>query len=236
MSRSISWVRPFGPRRSRLMRSGEEPGSIEYSAVTHPLPLPRIQRGTSSSTIAVHSTRVRPKDTITEPSAKSVKSRSKVIGRSSSGSRPSALMAGTLPPTSGTMDRSAGCRDRSVAGPGLPTPMTDLFPAPDTPRRHRTRPTIRRVRRARRDRRRRRRRVDSAIVLARWSSSGGVAVGGYLRGRRPAPRASAARRAPVDDREPTPSVPDGLIGVDLDRGRRARRRRSTTGCSWWATR
>ena len=41
---------------SRSMRSGDEPGSIEYSAVTQPLPLPRIQRGTSSSTDAVHST------------------------------------------------------------------------------------------------------------------------------------------------------------------------------------
>ena len=38
------------------MRSGDEPGSIEYSAVTQPLPLPRIHRGTSSSIIAVHST------------------------------------------------------------------------------------------------------------------------------------------------------------------------------------
>ena len=35
---------------SRRIRSGEAPGSIEYSAVTQPLPLPRIHRGTSSST------------------------------------------------------------------------------------------------------------------------------------------------------------------------------------------
>ena len=63
---------------------GRQPGSIEYSAVTQPLPLPFIQRGTSSSTDAVHSTRVRPKATSTEPSADSVKSRSKVMGRSSS--------------------------------------------------------------------------------------------------------------------------------------------------------
>ncbi len=54
------------------MRSGDEPGSIEYSAVTHPLPLPRIQRGTSSSIDAVHSTLVRPKLTSTDPSAISV--------------------------------------------------------------------------------------------------------------------------------------------------------------------
>ena len=57
---------------SRSTRSGDEPGSIEYSAVTQPLPLPRIQRGTSSSTDAVHSTRVRPKETSTEPAAISV--------------------------------------------------------------------------------------------------------------------------------------------------------------------
>ena len=43
------------------------PGSIEYSAVTQPLPLPRIQRGTSSSIDAVHSTWVPPKVTRHEP-------------------------------------------------------------------------------------------------------------------------------------------------------------------------
>jgi len=96
MSRWISWVRPDGlpSFTSRRIRSGEEPGSIEYSAVTQPLPLPRIQRGTSSSIEAVHSTRVRPKLTRTEPADMSVKSRSKVTGRSSSGRRPSARGAG----------------------------------------------------------------------------------------------------------------------------------------------
>src|SRR5690606_17755246 len=69
--------------------SGDEPGSIEYSAVTQPLPRPRIQRGTSSSTEAVHSTRVRPNDTRHDPRAISVKSRSNVIGRRSVGARPS---------------------------------------------------------------------------------------------------------------------------------------------------
>ena len=93
ISRWISCVRPDGlpSLTSRRMRSGDEPGSIEYSAVTQPLPVPRIQRGTSSSTDAVHSTRVRPKVTSTEPSAMSVKSRSKVMGRSSSTARPSAV-------------------------------------------------------------------------------------------------------------------------------------------------
>ena len=94
ISRWISWLRPEGlpSLTSRRTRSGDEPGSIEYSAVTQPVPRPRIQRGTSSSIEAVHSTRVRPKLTRHDPAAISVKSRSKVIGRSSSGARPSALI------------------------------------------------------------------------------------------------------------------------------------------------
>ena len=74
ISRWISWVRPDClPRAaSRLARSGVEPGNIEYSAVTQPLPVPRNHRGTSSSTDAVHKTTVRPKLTRTEPAAISV--------------------------------------------------------------------------------------------------------------------------------------------------------------------
>ena len=62
------------------MRSGDEPGSIEYSAVTQPLPVPRSHGGTRSSTDAVHSTRVRPNSTSTEPAANSVKSRANASG------------------------------------------------------------------------------------------------------------------------------------------------------------
>ena len=69
MRRWISWSRPLVPRRTR---SGEEPGSIEYSAVTQAPPLSRSQRGTSSSTEAVHSTRVRPNTASADPSAISV--------------------------------------------------------------------------------------------------------------------------------------------------------------------
>ncbi len=74
MSRWISTVRPLclPLAASRSMRSGDAPGSIEYSAVTQPLPELRIQRGTSSSIDAVHSTRVRPKLTSTLPAAISV--------------------------------------------------------------------------------------------------------------------------------------------------------------------
>ena len=57
---------------SRPTRSGDEPGSIEYSAVTHPLPVPLSHGGMRSSTDAVHNTRVRPKSTSTEPFAISV--------------------------------------------------------------------------------------------------------------------------------------------------------------------
>ena len=60
-----------------------------YSAVTQPLPVPFIQRGTFSSTEAVHNTRVLPKETKTDPAAISVKSRWKVSGRNSFAARPS---------------------------------------------------------------------------------------------------------------------------------------------------
>ena len=74
ISRWISTVRPLclPLAASRPTRSGDEPGSIEYSAVTQPLPLSRIHRGTSSSMLAVHSTRVRPNDTRHDPAAISV--------------------------------------------------------------------------------------------------------------------------------------------------------------------
>ena len=77
------WPLPGRPAR------GSIPGSSEYSAVTQPRPLPRIHRGTSSSTLAVHSTRVRPAETSTLPAAITVKSRSKLNGRRSSAPRPS---------------------------------------------------------------------------------------------------------------------------------------------------
>ena len=74
MSRWISWVRPdcLPLAASREARSGVDPGSMEYSAVTHPLPEPRIQGGTRSSTEAVHNTLVCPNVTRTEPGAMTV--------------------------------------------------------------------------------------------------------------------------------------------------------------------
>jgi hypothetical protein len=45
---------------------------MEYSAVTQPFPVPRIQGGTRSSTDAVHKTFVWPNVTSTEPGAMTV--------------------------------------------------------------------------------------------------------------------------------------------------------------------
>jgi hypothetical protein len=60
---------------------------MPYSAVTQPSPLPRRKPGTRFSTLAVHSTRVSPKHTSTEPSAWRVKPRWMTTGRSWSGCR-----------------------------------------------------------------------------------------------------------------------------------------------------
>ena len=69
--RWISCVRPLClPRAaSRSLRVWVARGSMPYSAVTQPSPLPRLCGGTFSSTEAVHSTWVSPKATSTEPSA-----------------------------------------------------------------------------------------------------------------------------------------------------------------------
>ena len=71
ISRWISCVRPLClPRAaSRSLRVCVLRGSMPYSAVTQPSPLPRLCGGTFSSTEAVQSTWVSPKATSTEPSA-----------------------------------------------------------------------------------------------------------------------------------------------------------------------
>jgi hypothetical protein len=58
---------------SRSLRVFVARGSIPYSAVTQPRPLSFRKGGTRSSTLAVHSTRVSPNSTSTEPSAWRVK-------------------------------------------------------------------------------------------------------------------------------------------------------------------
>ena len=71
ISRWISMVRPEGAafETSRGVRVAVARGSMEYSAVTHPLSAPRRNHGTLSSTDAAHSTRVLPTSISAEPSA-----------------------------------------------------------------------------------------------------------------------------------------------------------------------
>ena len=75
MSRWISCVRPvcLPLAASRSVLVCVERGSIPYSAVTHPRPEPLTWLGTFSSAVALQSTRVRPKQQSTLPSACSVK-------------------------------------------------------------------------------------------------------------------------------------------------------------------
>jgi hypothetical protein len=69
--RWISCVRPLclPLAASRSLRVWVARGSMPYSAVTQPSPLPRLCGGTFSSTEAVHSTLVWPNSISTEPSA-----------------------------------------------------------------------------------------------------------------------------------------------------------------------
>ena len=71
MRRWISWVRPEAPPRetSRWERVVVARGSMPYSAVTQPSPLPLRNGGTRSSTLTVHTTRVSPTSIRQEPSA-----------------------------------------------------------------------------------------------------------------------------------------------------------------------
>ena len=72
---------------SRALRSPVDAGSIAYSAVTQPRPLPSIQRGTESLTDAVQITRVSPWEISADPSAVRTKPGSIVTGRVSAGAR-----------------------------------------------------------------------------------------------------------------------------------------------------
>src|SRR5438270_239588 len=82
-------MRPFV--MSRGLRGCVEYGSIEYSAVSQPpvTPCSFIQRGTPSSIVTAHTTRVLPIETSTEPLACGATFNSKWSGRISSGPRPS---------------------------------------------------------------------------------------------------------------------------------------------------
>src|SRR4051812_613420 len=80
-------MRPFTDSRSD--RVCVDRGSIAYSAVTQPRPLPLRHRGTPSVTDAAHSTRVAPNSTNTDPSAWSSQSRVITTERNSLSARPS---------------------------------------------------------------------------------------------------------------------------------------------------
>src|SRR5665213_923563 len=88
MRRWISCVRPPIWVRSRDVRVCVARGSIAYSAVIHPSPLPRFHPGTPSSTLAVHSTRVFPHVIRHDPSAYCAALRLISSGRSASSARP----------------------------------------------------------------------------------------------------------------------------------------------------
>ena len=89
ISRWISTLRPSFLIPSRFFRSVVEAGSIAYSAVTHPCPLPFRNGGTASSTLAVQITRVFPVAIRQLPYAVRTKSVSMETGRFSSGLLPS---------------------------------------------------------------------------------------------------------------------------------------------------
>src|SRR6266480_2559617 len=82
-------IRPFAT--SRGLRVRVEYGSIEYSAVSQPpvTPCSFIQRGRASSIVMAQITRVLPIDTSAEPLACGATFNSKLMGRISSGARPS---------------------------------------------------------------------------------------------------------------------------------------------------
>src|SRR5205814_4082380 len=102
MSRWISNVRPPGrpAMLSRWLRSGVLRGSIAYSAVIHPRPVPSRNRGTLSVSVARQSTIVSPNAMRAEPSANLETPTSMRTGRSASAARPSGRLnfaTGRLP-------------------------------------------------------------------------------------------------------------------------------------------
>ena len=118
-------MRPSGRplETSRCLRSPVEAGSIPYSAVTQPRPLPCIHFGTFSSTDAVQITRVPPIDISAEPDAVDTKPGSIRTSRRSPGARPSWRLT---PPPPRPARPARGPRARSAAAgsgcPGAGTP------------------------------------------------------------------------------------------------------------------
>ena len=67
MSLCISTLLPSVLPLSLFLRVAVEPGSMEYSAVIHPLPVPVRCFAVASSTVAVHMTLVLPISMSTDP-------------------------------------------------------------------------------------------------------------------------------------------------------------------------
>src|SRR3984957_10579132 len=116
-SREISCVRPpsLPLTDSRSLRVLVARGSMAYSPVTQPRPLPRRHLGTSSVTLAAQSTLVAPNSTRTEPSAWSSQPRVNLTVRNWSGLRPSGLdMPASLAASGQVEDLTrGGQRDRA---------------------------------------------------------------------------------------------------------------------------
>src|SRR5690606_16938676 len=117
----ISRVRPpCLPRAaSRVVRVWVERGSMPYSAVIHPRPVPTRWGGTFSSTLAVTTTRVLPKETSADPSAWGRKFGTISTGRSSPAALPFLRIftsrLGTGPSSTGL------CRPPRLAGGERPS-------------------------------------------------------------------------------------------------------------------
>ena len=91
MMRRISCVRPSARPEadSRGLRVGVLAGSMAYSAVSQPAPLPARNGGTFSSMLAAQSTAVSPARMSAEPGANFMQPISTVTRRNSSARRPS---------------------------------------------------------------------------------------------------------------------------------------------------
>ena len=116
MRRWISTVRPSGRPlvTSRCLRSPVEAGSIPYSAVTQPRPLPASHFGTPSVCEAVQITRVSPALISTEPVAVATKpgsmvDRPQLVGAASVGALAHAAASAACSVTCSTSP-SGSCR------------------------------------------------------------------------------------------------------------------------------
>ena len=95
---------------SRCLRSPVDAGSIPYSAVSQPRPLPAIQRGTDSCTDAVQITRVSPHEISAEPVAVRTKPGS-IVSAAARPARAAAAALAALTARPGERRPAAGADD-----------------------------------------------------------------------------------------------------------------------------